>query len=134
MKKKLNKIIIPVPIYRVSVVIFFGETLEEIIKQGIKGNIKKENFTKKWQTWVRDNMETALGICCNYGEDNSDVLVWVKTQPKKCSEYAILYHELYHATDHIADSRAFNIEDKISEPKAFLFEYLFTYVSKILWI
>lgn len=134
MKKKINKIIIPVPVYRVSVVIFFGATMEEMIKQGVKGGIKEKSFTKEWRDWVGENIETATGICCDYGEDNKDVLVWVKVRPQRCSEYAVLYHELYHATDHIADSRAFNVKDKISEPKAFLFEYLFTQASKVLWI
>ena len=122
-------------LYRISVIVFFGSSLKRIIKFGVKRGIGKERFTNEWKNWFIDETEKkqTKGVTLDYGDDNKDVLIWVKEIPKTLSQYATLYHELYHAVDHIADSRAFNPVDKISEPKAYLFEYLFTEVSKVLW-
>lgn len=133
MKKKLQFIEIPVRIYEISVIIFFGGDLEFIIKTGIKKGIKKEQFTKSWKNWVENGIKEIQGLCCNYGEGNKDVLVWMCKYPETLKDYRILYHELYHATDHIADSINFDSVDKLSEPRAYLFEYLFNEASLILW-
>ena len=126
-------IVIYVPIYRISVIVFMGSSLNRIIKIGIEKGINKERFTNEWKNWFIAETEKAIGVTLEYGNDNKDVLIWLKEKPEKLSQYATLYHELYHAVDHIADSRAFNPVDKISEPKAYLFEYLFTKVSEVLW-
>lgn len=136
MKKKDIKFIqIPIILYRLSVIIFFNQTLDKIIKTGIKRGINKEKFTVDWKEWPAREIENknTQGFCLNYGEENKDVLIWLKKRPEKLSEYLPLYHELYHAVDFIADSRNFSVEDKISEPKAYLFEYLFKQVSEFLW-
>ncbi len=132
-KLQLKLIEIPIKLYKVSVVIFFGGDIEFIIKTGIKKGIKKEQFTKKWKNWIEDEMKEGQGICCDYGENNKDVLVWMWKRPETLKDYGILYHELYHAVDYIADSRGFDSIDKLSEPKAYLFEYLFNEASLILW-
>src|SRR3990167_8657873 len=125
---------IVIPLYRISVIVFLGVSLEEIIKTGIKRGIKSERFTTNWKQWIENEMEQETqGLVCDFGEKNKDVLMWIRKRPRKLSEYAVLYHELYHVVDHIADSRNFSQDDKISEPKAYLFEYLFTEISKVLW-
>ena len=134
MTKKIKLIVIPVQIYKVSVIIFFGASLDEVVKVGVKKGIEPSKFTKQWKGWVEAEMKKGQGFCLDYGEGNKDVLVWMWKRPEKLKEYATLYHELYHATDHIADSRNFDPVDKMSEPKAYLFEFLFKEVSQKLWV
>ena len=97
-KKQVKKIEIPVQIYRMSVVVFFGATMNEIIKWGIKNNIQEKRFTDEWKKWVGDTIkEQPNGFAINYGDNNRDILIWLKKQPKVSSEFGWLYHELYHA-------------------------------------
>lgn len=132
-RKEITRIEIPMDIYRMNVVIYLGWEMEAIIKDAIKHGVEPNRFDGQWRRWFSDNAETAMGLCMDLGEGNKDVMVWVKKKPKTLNEYCHLYHELYHATDHIADSRNFNVEDKMSEPKAYIFEYLFRFASNILW-
>lgn len=119
-----------------SVVIFFGISLDNIIKTGIKRRINPEMFTNTWKLSAETSIKDSLGFCCNYGEGNTDILIWIYKQPKKLSEYCVLYHELYHAVDLISKDKGFgNLDDlALNEPKTYLFEYLFEKVSKKLWI
>ena len=130
--KKLDAIFIPVPLYRISVIVTFGLSLKDIIKLGIKSKIEEKRFTNKWKKDVEELM-VFPGFGIHYGEGNSDILIWLNKRPEKLSEYATLYHELYHAVDFIAHDKNFYTEDPNSEPKAYLFEYLFLKVSEILW-
>ena len=134
-KKTVNFIKVGLPLYRVSVAVFFGVSLDGIIKEGVRGGIDSKKFTEEWKKWPSEQISgtSCTGFTMEYGEGNKDVLVWIRKKPQKLSEYAVLYHELYHATDHIADSRDFYTGDKISEPRAYIFEYLFMEVSKVLW-
>lgn len=132
-QKKFNFLIIPIPLYEVSVVIYFGVNLKKVIKDGVKGGIQKDRFDRNFKTFFEDNAKEGQGFCIDFGTGNKDVLVWIWKIPEKLSEYKVLYHELYHATDHIANSRNFNYEDKLSEPRAYLFGYLFNEVSLKLW-
>jgi len=131
--EKLNVLTIPIPLYRCSVVIFFGASLNGMIKTGIKHGIKEKSFNTDWKRWIEDNMGEGKGFAITYGKGNSDVLVWMWKRPRKLSEYAVLYHELYHATDQIAAHRHFQLNEEPDEPKAYLFEYLFRKVSEVLW-
>src|SRR3990172_6562087 len=116
--KKITKtffIQIPLLLYRISVIVFFGESVEKMVQIGIKQGINSKRFTHDWKGYLQKEMDNnTQGMVVDYGENNKDVLIWVQQKPKKLSEYAILYHELYHAVDHIAHSRNFSFEDKLS--------------------
>ena len=133
--KEIKWLNVWLPIYRISVVVSMGGTVEEIVRWGIQHKVEKTQFTERWKDWIKKQMEekTTKGFCCDYGDDNKDVLIWVRKRPQFLSDYRILYHEIYHAVDHIANSRNFNVEDKMSEPKAYLFEYLLSEISNPLW-
>lgn len=132
MTKKATHIAIHLAIYRLSVVVFFGTSIDEMIKLGIKRGIDKDFFTEEWKKDCEETMDRATGICVNYGYENNDVLVWLKERPIKLVQYATLTHELYHAVDNVAQSRSFECHEN-QEPKAYLFEYLFNEVCHILW-
>jgi len=138
MNKQINIIEIPIDIYRMSVVIFFDTTLDKMMKWGIKNNINKERFTDEWKEWVNDEIKNSGGgFCVEYGKDNRDILIWIKKKPETSKEYGVLYHEIYHAVDGIAVSidieNKFYAKNGMSEPRAYLFEYLINYCNNILW-
>jgi len=135
---KNKNIEIRVPIYRMSVIIFFDSTLDEIIKYGIKHKIKKERFSNNWKEEVKDMIDSDInGFTVDYGENNRDILIWLRKKPEKMSEYGVLYHELYHAVDIIAvdcdDSHMFYNKHGMSEPRAYLYEFLINCCNTVLW-
>ena len=132
-KEKIHIITIPVPLYRMSVVIFIGGGVDDFVKHGLTHHITKDYFTEEWKKWVKEHLD-GLGLMADYGQGSSDVLVWLKVRPDRVSNFAVLYHELYHAVDQISKSRGFdNKTSENCEPRAYLFEYLFTEASKVLW-
>ena len=117
-------------IYRLAVVVTWETSLGDILAFARRGKVE---ITR--ERWGKDFSEYADDPHCNgltmlLGDDNADVLVWLRHRPKKASEYGVLYHELFHAVQQIVKSR--NLGDEIESP-AFLFEYLANQCNKVLW-
>lgn len=135
-RKKLDYIEIPVNIYRRTVVVFFGATAKEMCDFGKSRGIR--DFSEESLKWMKETIAgTAMGFTLNYGDDNPDILVWLRIRPRTASQFGVLYHELYHAVDFIAshtdEKNKWYSEDGMSEPRAFLFEYLANECNRKLW-
>ena len=137
-KSKLEKpITVNVGLYHLHVVVLIGYTVNEVIAHGRRHGISKDSFTVSWCEFVQNATEGAQGYCTSFGHKNSDVLIWLKTRPRKSLEYGTLWHELSHAVDRIAvhadPGNSFNDGHGHSEPRAFLFEYLAVKITQDLW-
>lgn len=146
MKKKRSKKISPkkqpplkieLAIYRRSVVVFFESTIKEVVDWGLKYDIEKEKLNINWQHDIELLMKNNVGCASEFGEKNSDIMVWVKKRPRVAGDYGCLYHELYHAVEFIAarcdPGEYFNDRHGMSEPRAYLFEYLVDECNRALW-
>lgn len=128
-KKESKYIVIQLAIYRCTVVVTWEQDIDKIIKFAIKHGCK---IKPDWKGTFTTLSEGAMGVCVTLGEDNTDCLVWLKEKPLKASQYGTLYHELYHAVDHIAESHAMSMDEK--EARAYLFEYLVNECNRVLWV
>lgn len=133
LKKKESKFLeIELAIYRLFVVVTWETTKEEIVKF-VKTN--SPNLVITDEKWGKDFSEAAddrrtAGLTILLGDDNCDVLVWLRKRPKTAKDYGVLYHELHHATRSIVDSRNLSIEH---ESPAFIYEYLATKSNQFFW-
>lgn len=127
MKKFLE---IPLSIYRILVLISWETTKEEIIKfaRNHKVIITEEQWGKDFFQHYQN--KRCNGLCMELGDDNCDILVWIRKIPTSSSEYGVLYHELYHAVYHIIEQR--NLYNEIESP-AFIYEYLANECNKYFW-
>lgn len=131
-------LIIPVPIYRLHVVVFIGWTAEQVMANGRRHGIDRDQWTPTWERSLRNATETAQGYCSNFGgNQNADIIIWLRDRPRRASEYGTLWHELVHAVDRIAEhcdpGNRFDDGCGHSEPRAFLYEYLAVRITQILW-
>lgn len=126
MKNKNNKfILIDIEIYKMSVIVTWETTAEEI--EGYIYKLVKKKPEKFRETFL-DNVKGADGICLSiFG---SDKLLWLKKRPMKSTEYGVLYHELHHAVYSIAQDHCFNDE---TEAMAYLYEYIVNICNRTLW-
>lgn len=132
-KKKSRRrgyIEIPVRVYRVCVIVAWGMSRRSLIALGKRHKVRIT--AKKWGAdfdQVADDPR-AVGLCMEFGDDNTDILVWLRKRPRRCSEFGTLYHELHHAVAAIVASR--NLYGEKESP-AFLYEYLATEANRELW-
>jgi hypothetical protein len=130
MKKPIE---IYIPIYKVTVIMVFGWTKEQILKCGKEHGVKEQREMSKW---IDKNIDTCSGFCVRYGDGNRDILIWLKKYPESFKEYGVVYHELYHAIDFIAydiDPETMMSNEGSSEARAFLFEYIINEANRVLW-
>lgn len=129
---KVDKIEIYLAIYCRSVVVVFGWSLKKIIRYANKQGIKTIKFAER----MKDEFYGA-GLCCKFGDNNTDILIWLKDFPENSAQFGILYHEIYHAVDAIATEidPEFKLycEDGVSEARAYLYEYIVNECNKVLW-
>ena len=117
---------IPVRVYKCHVIVTWEPDVKKII---IYAKRRKVKISDDWQREFTECQKKATGVTMTLGDDNTDVLVWLKTRPRKASEYGVLYHELYHATDRIAEDH--NIKE--GEARAYIFEFLVNECNRVLW-
>lgn len=138
-QKKIFYLDIDIPIYQRHLVLFIGASVEQMVIVGTKKGIRSETLSKKWISDVKEMVEdrTCAGFCASYGENNTDVLLWVREKPCTVKTYETVYHELYHAVDKIAEQvdPTIRLTDQygMSEARAYLFGYLITEINKVLW-
>ena len=128
-ERKIKFLEIHLKIYRIAVVVFIGATKKEIMQVANKRGV---TITEKWGKDFDEvyNDTRANGFCMELGDDNCDLLVYLKKFPRKASEYGTLYHELWHATYEIIKSRNLWKEE---ESPAFIYEYLATECNRNFW-
>ena len=85
---------------------------------------------RKWKNEFLRCKQVAAGITIQLGDNNTDILVWLKRRPKTAREYGTLYHELSHALDFIAESH--NLKEE-TEAKAYIYEFMATECNMVLW-
>lgn len=130
-KKPDAYLIIPLPLYKLHVVVAFGVTVEQAAKHARRRGC--DLITDEWIKDVASFSDGAKGLCTNLGKGNTDVLVWLKNglyRDSKASEYDTLYHELFHAVDKI--TKTHNLHDE-EECRAYIFGYLATECNKFFW-
>jgi len=120
---------IHVDVFRVAVVVTWETNKAWVMNHARTHGIAvtEDGFGQAFSREVEDN--ECLGLCISFGDRNSDVLVWLRERPTKATDYGVLYHELYHAVDCIAESRHL----KCAECRAFTFEYLVNQCNKFFW-
>ena len=127
MKKPEQKHIeIALAIYRCSVIVTWEQDIDKVIKWAQKQGVK---ISDDWKGEFTECRKKATGTTLMLGDENTDILVWLKVRPKKASEYGVLYHELYHATDRIAEDH--NLKE--GEARAYIFEFLANECNRVLW-
>jgi tRNA G18 (ribose-2'-O)-methylase SpoU len=127
MKNKVNKLEIFLEIYRLTVLVTWDCKIEDVIKHCEKRGCK---LTDQEKETIIKLSGRAQGICCNIGEGNSDVLVWMRNRPRTVSGYSVMYHELFHAVDNITNSH--NMAGEY-EARAFIYEFLTTQCNNHFW-
>ena len=134
---KHKPVLVNVAIYRLHVVVYIAASIDEIMEDAKKAKINPDQFTADWKDCVSGAMKTAEGLCIHFGNGNADILIWLREIPTTASTYGPLWHELSHAVDKIAkhaDPNSYFYDDRMmSEPRAFLFEYLACEITKDLW-
>jgi hypothetical protein len=129
MKKENKFILINLAIFRCHCVVTWEQDVKEIVKWAKKHDVN--SLKEDWVQTFNETTKVANGLCIDLGLGNTDILVWLKEKPKKMSQYGVLYHELYHAVDKIAEDHA--MQTKETEARAYIFEYLTNECNKVLW-
>ncbi len=120
-------LVIPLGIWKCGVVVTWETTIEKIVEFGIQNKL---NVNPDWEKDVAKGMRRGCGLCVHYGDHEADLLVWLKTRPRKLSEFGVLYHELHHAVEFLAKDKAMEAE---LEAKAYTYEYLAIAAQRRLW-
>ena len=122
-----NKLEINVKLYRLHVLIFWEVKIETIVRHAKK---RRCSISDQWVTDISEDVKIASGVCARLGDDNTDIMVWLKKRPKTAGEFGVLYHELFHAVDYITESH--NLADE-KEARAFLYEFLANECNQYFW-
>lgn len=116
-------------VYRLTVIVAWEVSYITILnlarRRGV--TVTPEKFGKDL---LKIHESKATGYCLELGDDNDDVLVYLRHLPKKSYDYGTLYHELFHAVQFIMRSR--NMKDELESP-AYLYEHLATQCNKYFW-
>jgi hypothetical protein len=117
-------------LYRLTVVVTWETTAEEIMAFA-----RRRKVTISREKWGKDFVEHAgnrlcTGLTMELGDDNVDILVWLRCRPRTATQYGVLYHELHHVVGQVVQLRNLHRE---SESTAFLYEYLATSCNRALW-
>jgi hypothetical protein len=120
---------ITLTIYRLHVVVTWETTLRDVAAFAKRHSVLlSEGWRSDFTRIATDG--TCNGFCMSLGDDNCDLLVWLRRRPRRSRDYGTLYHELFHAVQAIIKSR--NLGAEIESP-AFLYEYLATQCNRVLW-
>lgn len=135
----MSKILsIDLVLFPISVEVFFGSSIEEILSHGKKMGIEDKRFTERWVEHIKDKIEedTCDGFVNEYGEEGTDILIWLNGIPASAYSHGVLVHEISHAVDRIAsmvDGTTFLMNEfQRSEPKAYLSQYLFKKMTDVI--
>lgn len=117
-------------IYRLSVVVSWETSKKDLLQFA-----KRRGVTATEEIWGKkfDRLSSNTkcnGFCTYFGDDNQDILVWLRKRPQTVVECGVLYHELYHAVDKIIESR--NLYHEAESP-AYIYEYLATQCNIFFW-
>ena len=114
-----------VGVYRCSVSVFCGTSLEDIVDYGIRCGLPAESLNGRWEKAIEKTIkEKNVGAFCDwYGKHSRNIIIWVTHRPKTTTDFGVLYHELYHAVDMIAKDVDFD-KRLGDEGRAYLFQYL----------
>lgn len=140
-EKNSDKMLIEIRIhiYKIHLLLFIGHTAKEIVAMAKKRGVKDDTFPKYWIPETQNTMDgNASGFCGHLGENNRDILIWLRKKPRVLSEFGVLYHEMIHAIDfifHDIDEQEKGFDKRgISEARAYLYEYLIIEAQRKLWI
>lgn len=134
-KTNVLEIKMNLPLYRRHVVLAIGHT-PRMLREAAS-DMGLGDLTSEWWAKVDGALSDAKGITTNFGDGNSDILIWLRKTPVEFDEYGTLYHELYHAVELIASqidpNHLMNDNEGMSEARAYLYEYLATECNRTLW-
>lgn len=131
-KKPIHFIEITLSIFRVSVVVCWEVTMDEIVRLARRRGVKitAEDWGKDFLEQTSD--KECNGVAMELGDNNTDVIIWLRKRPTKASEYGTLYHEIFHAVQFVCRSRNISL-NRIEETGAYLYEYIATACNRHLW-
>jgi len=133
MKKKEKRFLeINLAIYRLYVVVTWETTKQEILDYVRKASPSLKITEEEWGKLFSESADSnrTAGLTMELGDDNCDIVVWLRKRPKTSKDYGVLYHELHHAVRAIMDSRNLGIEH---ESPVFIYEYLANECNKYFW-
>ena len=134
-----NWLKMPVEIYRLNVFICINQSRKEVEDFGEKSGIQTWRFDNEWTMKFNNayNMSSGFVLLFGEGESNRNLLLWLKNRPSHIGYDGVLYHELYHVVEWIANavdpSSRLCDEDGHSEARAYLFQYLVNKAHDFFW-
>ncbi len=120
--EKLN-FIIPLVVYPFDVMVSFGQTDDELLKNLLKC-LTEEQIRNK-ELWS-DNEKDGGTVIFASGQ----TLIRMPKIPKSAKEYGTLQHEIFHATEFVLSRIGMILCDKSDEAYAYLIGYLTTQIYK----
>lgn len=122
---------INIGVYRCTVLLTWETSVAEIVRHSERRGVKAidDDWKKAAKKAAQEMMDDSKGFCMEIG-DGPDVVMWLEHRPTNASTYGTLYHEIYHAVDHLSESHSL---EKEWEARAYLYEYLATACNRYLW-
>ena len=115
---------IKIPIYRITVHLFFGT--EEDCKKAIIADGETELVAQQWASG-KDEYEGSFSV-----EDDGYTLIWVRKFPESVGDYGSLIHEIEHCTFEILNSRGIKHSDDSDEAFAYLLGWLYEEIENFI--
>lgn len=136
-KTKEEWLNIPVAIYGIHVIVCINQSVDDVVAWGKYNGVKPERFSKEWIKTFDEAVKSSVGFVDNLGDANKDIIIWLEKRPLCIDSYGVLYHEIYHVVEKIANyidepTSLYNT-NMISEPRAYLYEYLANRANEFFW-
>ena len=120
---KPKNFVIPLNIYPFDVMVSFGQTDEELLKN-LSKCLTIEQIKNK-ELWS-DNEKDGRTVIFSSGQ----TLIRMPKIPKSAKEYGTLQHEIFHATEFVLSRIGMTLCDKSDEAYAYLIGYLTSEIYK----
>ena len=115
---------IKIPIYRITVHLFFGNI--EDCKKAIIADGQNEITAEAWAK-NNDKYEGAFTV-----EETGYTLIWLRKFPESVGDYGSLIHEIEHCTFDILNSRGVKHSDDSDEAFAYLLCWLYEEIENFI--
>lgn len=126
-KKFTNFIHIFIHIFKMAVIVVWDCTMEEAIQHARNNGYK---ISEDWEKFLKPTTANTDGQTTFLGDENADLLVWLKRKPIDSKTFGVFYHEIYHVVDYIASYFKLKHDE---HTRAYLYEFIVGEAHKFLW-
>lgn len=120
---KLREKYFNVGVYQADVVLIVGDY--NLVHDWIKENARKDRY-EDIKDHIGKKEKTTLGV--TFKMAGGGVIIWMPAMNR-----LTLIHEIMHATHHILSIKGIDLNDETEEAYAYLFEYLYTALTRSKW-